>query len=73
MIIEYLNDYFKKNEITQREIEQKTGISQSKLSMTFTGQRKLTAEELVLIAIKFDLDLNKIKELHNNESSSSSF
>ncbi len=73
MIIEYLNDYFKKNEITQREIEQKTGISQSKLSMTFTRQRKLTAEELVLIAIKFDLDLNKIKELHNNESSSSSF
>ena len=71
MIIEYLNDYFKKNEITQREIEQKTGISQSKLSMTFTRQRKLTAEELVLIAIKFDLDLNKIKELHNNESSSS--
>lgn len=63
MIIKYLNDYFNENGITQREIESKTGISQSKLSLTLKGQRKLTAEELILIAIKFDLDLNKIKEI----------
>lgn len=62
MIIEYLNDYFKRNEITQREIESRTGIEQSKVSMILQGKRKLSADELMLIAIKFDLDLNKIKE-----------
>lgn len=62
MISNYLKEYFKKNKISQQEIERKTGISQPKINLTLNNKRKLTAEELIIIAIKFDLDLNKIKE-----------
>ncbi len=73
MITKYLKDYFKKHEITQKEVEHRTGITQYKLSLALNGKRKLTADELLLIAIKFDINLNKIKELYNNESSFSPF
>lgn len=63
MIIKYLKEYFKENGITQKEIEQRTGITQYKLSLALNNKRKLTANELLLIAIKFDIDLNKIKEI----------
>lgn len=63
MISNYLKKYFKENEISQYEIEKKTGIKQSKLSLSFNGIRKLTADELIKIAIEFDIDLNKIKEI----------
>lgn len=62
MITNYLKEYFKNKKISQYEIEKKTGISQSKLSLTLNNKRKLTAEELIIIAKKFDIDLNKIKE-----------
>lgn len=62
MISNYLKEYFKKNKISQQEIERKTGISQPKINLSLNNKRKLTAEELIIIAIKFDLDLNKIKE-----------
>ncbi len=63
MISNYLKEYFNKNKISQYEIERRTGISQSKVNLSLNGKRKLTAEELVLIAIKFNLDLNKIKNI----------
>ena len=63
MISNYLKEYFKTNNISQYEVERKTKISQSKLSLSLNNKRKFTAEELVKIAIEFDLDLNKIKEI----------
>ena len=62
-MIDYLKNYFKEKNITQYEIERKTGISQSKLSLIFNNKRKLTADELLIIAIEFDLNLDKIKEI----------
>lgn len=62
MIINYLKEYFKKNKITQYEIESKTGIKQSKLSLTFNGKRKLTADELLKIANVYEINLEKIKK-----------
>ncbi len=63
MITNYLKKYFENKSISQYEIEKKTGISQSKISLVLNNKRKLTADELVKIAIVFDLDLNKLKEI----------
>lgn len=63
MISNYLKEYFNKKNISQYEIEKETGISQSKISLSLNNNRKLTAEELFKIAIAFDIDLNKIKEI----------
>lgn len=63
MISNYLKEYFKNKKISQYDIEIKTGISQSKISLTLNGKRNLTADELIKIAIAFDLNLNKIKEI----------
>lgn len=62
MITNYLKEYFKENKITQYEIESKTGIKQSKLSLTFNGKRKLTADELLKIANVYEINLEKIKK-----------
>lgn len=62
MITNYLKEYFKKNKITQHEIESKTGIKQSKLSLTFNGKRKLTADELLKIANVYEINLEKRKK-----------
>ena len=61
MINNYLKKYFTEKNISQIEIEKKTGISQSKISLMLNDKRKLSAEELILIAVQFDIDLNKIK------------
>ena len=63
MITDYLKRYFNANNISQYEIERKTGISQSKVSLILSGKRKLTADEMLNIAIVFDLDLNKMKKI----------
>ena len=63
MITDYLKRYFENNNISQYEIEKKTGISQSKISLVLNNKRKLTADELIKIAIVLDLDLNKLKEI----------
>lgn len=66
MISNYLKEYFKNKRISQYEIERQTGITQCKINLAFNGKRKLTADELILIANKFDLDLNKIKKILSN-------
>lgn len=63
MIINYLKEYFNHKNISQYEIQNKTGIKQSKISLIFNNKRKLTAEELIKIAKSFNIDLNKIKEI----------
>jgi len=63
MITNYLKEYFNHKNISQYEIQNKTGIKQSKISLIFNNKRKLTAEELIKIAKSFDIDLNKIKEI----------
>ena len=66
MISSYLKEYFKKNNISQYEIEERTGIKQSKISLTLNNKRKLTADELITIAMVYDIDLNKIKDIKSN-------
>lgn len=63
MISNYLREYFKNKKISQYEIERRTGINQSKLSLVFNDKRKLSADELLKIAKEFNLDLNKIKDI----------
>lgn len=60
IIIDFLKKYLK--DIKQQDIEKATGIEQSKISQVFNGKRKLTAEELIKIAIVYDIDLNEIKK-----------
>lgn len=61
-MVNFLKRYFAENLITQQEIESKTGISQSKISLTLNNKRKLTAEELLKIAISFDINLEELKK-----------
>lgn len=63
MISNYLKKYFKEHNISHYEIERKTKVARSKINLSLNGKRKLTADELIKIAIAFDLDLNKIKEI----------
>ena len=63
MISNYLKEYFKKNKITQYEIERRTGIIQSKVNLSLNGKRKITAEELIKISIEFDINLEEIKKI----------
>lgn len=65
MVSNYLKKYFKENGITQQEVSDRTGIERPKVNLSLNGKRKLTADELIKIAIAFDLDLNKIKRLKN--------
>lgn len=62
MLYEYLKRYFNENNISQQDIEKNTGISQSKISLVLSNKRKLTAEELIIIAKVYDMDLNKLKK-----------
>lgn len=62
MISNYLKEYFKERKISQYEIEKKTGIARSKINLSLNGKRKLTAEELINIAIVFDIDLTELKK-----------
>ena len=63
MISNYFKEYFKAKKISHYEIERQTGISQSKINLSLNNKRKFSAEELVLIAKTFDIDLNKLKEI----------
>ena len=58
MISNYLKEYFKEKNISQYKVERKTGISQCKINLSLNGKRKLTADELIKIAIVFDINLN---------------
>ena len=62
MINEVLKKYFEENSISQFTIEKLTGISQSKVSLILNNKRKLTADELIRIAIIFDINLEEIKK-----------
>lgn len=62
MISKYLSEYFKTNNITQLEIQKRTGIEQCKLSLILSNKRKLSAEELLKIAIEFDINLEELKK-----------
>lgn len=62
-IVDFLNNYFEINNIRQKDIVKKTGISQSKISLIFNKKRKLTAAELLKIIKVFDIDIKK--ELNN--------
>lgn len=62
MISNYLKEYFKNKNISQYEIERKTGITQCKINLSLNGKRRLTADELIKIAIVFNIDLNETKK-----------
>ena len=62
-VIGFLNNYFKENKITQKEIERLTGISQDKISLTLNKKRKLTADELIKIIVVFNINLEETKKI----------
>lgn len=67
MLSNYLKKYFKEKKISQQEISRKTGIKQSKISLSLNDKRKLTAEELIELAIIFNIDLNELLNLKKND------
>lgn len=62
MTSNYLREYFKTKNISQYEVERRTGISQSKINLVLNGKRKLTADELMTIVIVFNMNMSKIKK-----------
>ena len=62
-INDFLNNYFKKQGISQAEVVKRIGLDQSKVSLMLNGKRKLTAEELIKIVTEFDIDLCEIKKI----------
>ncbi len=62
MISNYLKEYFNENKISQYEIATRTKIARSKINLSLNGKRKFTADELINIAILFDINLEKIKK-----------
>ena len=73
MIIDFLKKYFESNDINQCRIATKTGIARSKVNLTLNGKRKLAAEELLKIAIVFDIDLEEIKKEIKTAASNNDF
>lgn len=63
MISKYLKEYFKERKVTQHEIARRTKIAHSKVNLALNGKRKLSAEELILIAKIYNINLNKLKEI----------
>ncbi|HIU22636.1 MAG TPA: helix-turn-helix transcriptional regulator [Candidatus Fimihabitans intestinipullorum] len=63
MISKYLKQYFKNRNISQYEVSKRTKIDRTKINLSFNNKRKLTADELILIANVFEIDLNKIKKI----------
>ena len=63
MVSKYLKIYFTNNKISQYEVERKTGIARSKINLSLNDKRKITADELIKIAVAFNIDLNKVKEI----------
>ncbi len=57
-----LNAYLKDHGITQTWLANQTGIEQPKIANVLNGKRKLTADELVVIASTLNLDLSFFKD-----------
>ena len=57
-----LNTYLKEHGITQTWLSNQTGIEQPKIANVLSGKRKLTADELVVIAATLNLDLSFFKD-----------
>ena len=55
---EKIKKYLEEHGITQTFIEKKTGLSQDKVSKLLNGKRKVSAEELGLIASALNVDAN---------------
>lgn len=62
MIYENVAKEFKKRGISLAELSRGTGISQPKISMTFSGKRRMTPEELFKYCRFFGLDPNYFSE-----------
>ena len=59
-----ITDYVKKHlgNVSQSDIAKRTDLSQSKVSLILNNKRKLSADELVRIAIEFNINLESIKK-----------
>ncbi len=57
-----LNTYLKEHGITQTWLSNQTGIEQPKIANVLNGKRKLTADELIVVASALNLDLSFFKD-----------
>ena len=60
MITDYIKKYLEN--VSQSDIAKRTDLSQSKVSLILNNKRKLSADELVRIAIEFNINLESIKK-----------
>lgn len=57
-----LNDYVNRNGIKQIYISQKTGLSPDTISKILNGNRKILAEEFLLICTALNIDPNMFRK-----------
>lgn len=57
-IVEKLNEYVIENDIKQIYIAQKTGLDENAVSDMLNGNRRLLADEFLLICTSLDIDPN---------------
>lgn len=73
MTNDFLKQYFDRNNINQCVIAKETGIARSKINLILNGKRKLTADELIKIAIAFNINLEQIKKEIKNATKHNDF
>ncbi len=57
-IVEKLNEYVNQNGITQIYIAQKTGLDEDTVSDMLNGNRRMLADEFLLICVALNIDPN---------------
>lgn len=61
-INKHLNEYVTKNGIKQVYIAQKTGLTADTVSKILNGNRRILADEFLLICMALDIDPNIFRE-----------
>ncbi len=57
-IVDKLNEYVNKNDINQIYIAQKTGLAEDTVSQMLKGNRRIFADEFLLICTALNIDPN---------------
>ncbi|MCX7843235.1 MAG: helix-turn-helix domain-containing protein [Clostridia bacterium] len=61
-VVDKIKIYLVKEHISQKELSEKTGIPQPKLSMSLNGTRKLTVDEFETIVNALSISANEFIE-----------
>ena len=66
-VVEKLNAYVNENDINQIYIAEKTGFSENTISDMLNGNRRILADEFLMICIALDIDPNIFRNKSEKE------